>query len=304
MALMMDLSSEYENLLRQIELWDYAYFILDNPMVSDREYDIQFRKLEEMEKLNPSIVSPHSPTLKVGGAVLETFAKGKHPFQLMSLSKVYNSGEFEDFVERLVKNLPQGAEFDFYAETKFDGLSISIRYENGNLVEALTRGDGRNGEDVTANIRTIRSIPLRLRKPFSIVVRAEVLMPKNEFLRINGEQETAGEKTFANPRNAAAGTIRQLDTKITASRKLDAYFYDLLDRGNHHLQTHKASIDWLKELGLKTDPNGKYCQNMQEVIQFYEDLRARRSDLPYDIDGIVVKVNQFPFYEKIGRAHV
>ena len=302
MTLMIDLKADYEDLLRQIELWDHAYFVLDAPLVSDREYDLQLKKLEEMEKLHPSIASSHSPTRKVGGAVLESFRKGNHPFQLMSLSKVYTHGEFEDFVHRVARNLPTGAVFDFHGETKFDGLSISIRYENGKLVEALTRGDGRSGEDVTANILTIRSIPLRLRQPVSIVVRAEVLMPKSEFLRINEAQESIGEKAFANPRNAAAGTIRQLDPKITASRKLDAYFYDLLDRENHHFKTHTESIDWLRELGFKTDPNGKHCRNTEEVLEFYEELRSKRSDLPYDIDGLVVKLNQFQFYETLGTT--
>jgi len=299
---MAELKTEYIALLEKIERWNHAYFVLDAPLVSDQEFDVQFKALEAMERAHPEIASPHSPTRKVGGAVLDAFSKGTHPHRLMSLSNVYSHQEFLEFTARVQKNLPGGEDYDFYAETKFDGLSISLRYEDGNLVQALTRGDGTTGEDVTENIRTIRSIPLRLQRAVSTILRAEILMPKKEFARINEDQEAGGKKTFANPRNAAAGTIRQLDTSVTASRKLDAYFYDVLDKDRHPLHTHQEAMNWLRELGLKTDPQGRHCRDSNEVIQFYEELRTMRPELDYDIDGIVVKLNQFSFYDVLGTT--
>jgi DNA ligase (NAD+) len=295
-------SKEYLSLVEQVLKWDHAYFVLDAPIASDYDYDQAFAKLQKMEQADPEIQVAYSPTQRVGGGLLSELDKGEHPDPLMSLSNVYSEGEFLDFSERLHRTLPPDLPRGYFCETKFDGLSLALYYKNGFLVRALTRGDGRTGEDVTENIKTIRSIPLKLARKIDIALRAEVLMPILEFLRLNEIQETAGSKVFANPRNAAAGTLRQLDSSVAAKRRLDAYFYDVLDRERQGFKTHSEAMNFISQLGCKVDPMGKSCQSVGEVLEFYREIREKRPQLVYEIDGIVVKLDSYHAASVLGST--
>lgn len=291
--------TDYLELVEKILKWDHSYFVLDAPLVSDYDYDMAMRELQSIEAANPEWQTDYSPSRRVSGEVLDQFVKGEHPYALMSLSNVYSANEFRDYVER-VKKMIQIDEFSFYCETKFDGLSMAVYYKSGEFSHALTRGDGRSGENVSSNLRTIRSIPLRLSKPIDLCLRAEVVMPRDEFVKLNRRQDEEGAKVFANPRNAAAGTIRQLDSRVAAIRNLDAYFYDVLDRDNHSLKSHTNAIQMLRDLGFKTDPLSCHCNNMDEVLEFYDRLGKKRHELNYDLDGIVVKIDDYRLYGQLG----
>ncbi len=294
--------SEYLQLVEKLVQWDHAYYVLDAPIVSDRDYDMALRQLQQIELLNPDWKVAFSPTVRVSGEVAEHFNKGTHPYQLMSLSNVYNIKELEDYTIRLRKLLQLEDGPAYYCETKFDGLSMAVYYKSGAFSHALTRGDGKVGEDVTSNIKTIKSIPLKLSQNIDLCLRAEVVMPRDEFLKLNRRQEEAGAKIFANPRNAAAGTVRQLDSSVAAQRGLDAYFYDILDRENHALRTHEEAIIMLQKLGFKTDPLSTYCADTKEIISFYQNLGEKRQELLYDLDGVVIKVNDYNFYNQLGTT--
>ena len=294
--------SEYLKLVNKLIQWDHAYYVLDAPLVSDYDYDMALREVRDIEIANPGWQLEFSPTIRVSGEVAQQFEKGTHPYQLMSLSNVYNNQELEDYVGRLKKLIKIPTNIAFFCETKFDGLSMAVYYKAGQFSHALTRGDGKTGEDVSLNIKTIRSIPLKLSENIDLCLRAEVVMPRDEFIKLNSRQEEAGAKMFANPRNAAAGTVRQLDSTIAAKRGLDAYFYDILDRDKHSIKSHQEAVEMLIRLGFKTDPLSTYCANLQEVIDFYTNLGRKRNSLNYDLDGVVIKVNDYSLYEELGST--
>ena len=287
-------------LREQLNYHNYRYYVLDDPVISDHEYDQLMRELIELEARYPETVTPDSPTQRVGHAVVGGFAQVEHRTPLLSLSNAFNQKELEDFAKRVERWA--GAPVDYVCELKFDGLAVSLTYENGIFVRGATRGDGQVGEDITQNLRTIRSIPLRLREPVSLEVRGEVYMPKEAYELLNKERAEKGEALFANPRNAAAGSVRQLDPKVTASRKLDIYVYSIGTVDHELLTTHIDSIKWLKELGFKVSPYIQHCENIDQVWTFIETWTEKRGSLPFDIDGIVVKVNSLAVQEKLGAT--
>ncbi|MBW7874557.1 MAG: NAD-dependent DNA ligase LigA [Candidatus Cloacimonetes bacterium] len=290
----------YQKLVEQIKDWDYYYHVLDNPKVSDADYDRAYQELLKLEKEHPDWVVVDSPTQRVGGEPLKQFFKAKHEFPLLSLNNIYNEGELHDFIDRVSRNLPAGKQVSWFCETKFDGLSLAITYEGGRLLRAVTRGDGSNGEDVTANVQTIRSLPSKISFLKKLSLRAEALIPRLEFERIIKEQAEAGQREFANPRNAAAGTIRQLDPKVAESRKLKVFVYEILNAKELDIKTHEEAIELLKREKFLTDANGKACADALEIQAFYEKILVARPDLAYDIDGIVIKLQDLASQELLG----
>ena len=295
-----------EKLTADIENYDYHYYVLDDPRVNDAEYDSAFRKLQKLEEEHPELVSDHSPTKRVGGKALDQFKKYKHGLPMLSLANALAEDEFTAFDERIhrVLDLDPETELEYFTELKFDGLSINLLYENGVLTKAATRGDGETGEDVTDNIKTIRSLPLRLKTkkaPASIEIRGEVILPIKDFEKLNRDQANREEKTFANPRNAAAGSLRQLDSRITASRPLTAFFYGLGKVRNYAApKTISAFEEELETWGLPVGKWRRVCKGAKAVIDFYREIEGVREDLPYEIDGIVVKLNSFSAQQTAG----
>ena len=305
-----------KKLTEQLNRYAHEYYTLDEPSVPDSEYDRLYRELEALERDYPDFRLPESPTQRVGGAVLSEFASVQHIVPMLSLNNAFspqdengkfNHAETLTFDERVCKDLGVSS-IEYTVEPKFDGLAVSLIYENGVLVQAATRGDGTTGEDVTENIKTIRNIPLKLqgnRIPSLIEVRGEVLMLKADFEQLNQRQLATQQKTFANPRNAAAGSLRQLNSKITAERKLHFFGYGIA-RFDENLvknppKTHSDELLWLQELGFSLPKNNWYvCKNIAEVLQKYEQLNAKRAILPYEIDGMVIKVNSLAAQEKLG----
>lgn len=290
-----------EVLRKELEEHNYRYYVLDSPIISDAQYDRLMQELIALEENFPELVTADSPSQRVGGAVASTFASYHHRKPLLSLSNAFNENDLLDFNRRVVSSL--GNSVEYVAETKIDGLSIALIYENGLLIRGATRGDGEYGEDVTANLKTIRSIPLKLRIPLPrLEVRGEVYMPKAAFLRLNKQRENVGETLFANPRNAAAGSIRQLDPKITASRTLSAFMYEITYIEGKDFTTHWESLQLLKELGFQVESHGKLCSTIEEAIEYCKEWTALRNDLPFEIDGIVVKVNEIKQQEFLGAT--
>ncbi|MGC9048883.1 MAG: NAD-dependent DNA ligase LigA [Patescibacteria group bacterium] len=293
-----------KKLRKEIQRHDYLYYVLDKPEISDAAYDALKRELIALEKQYPEFITPDSPTQRVGGSPLEKFEKVKHRVPMLSLQDAFNEQEISDWEERIKKLFPD-EKFDYFVELKMDGLAVSLIYKNGIFYKGSTRGDGIIGEDVTQNIKTIKTVPLRLRLeefskklPSEIEIRGEVFMTKKAFEELNQEQKRKGESLFANPRNAAAGSVRQLDPKITASRKLDFYAYQIIaDLGQ---KTHQESHQILKQIGFKENPNNQYCKNLEEVIDFHQKISKIRDSLPYEIDGIVVTVNNNLLFDKLG----
>ena len=294
------LEKEYLKLVEIILDYDHHYHVLDQAKISDYDYDMLYKKLETLEFEHPDLKVSYSPTTRVGAELSKGFTKESHQFQLMSLSNVYNDDELDDWIQRCAKTLPQNTQFSFVAETKFDGLSIALYYKNGLLDKAVTRGDGKTGELVTDNVRTIRSIPLKIDFLQDLVLRAEILMTKQEFADLNESQIAQGLKVFANPRNAAAGAIRQLNSEITSQRKLCAFVYDALNREELGLESHEETLKFLKSLGFVTDPQAQRCNTLAELSEFYLKVGKLRDTLPYDIDGVVNKVNEYALYEYMG----
>jgi len=288
-------------LKRELERHSHQYYVLDDPLVPDADYDALMRELEALEARHPELITPDSPTQRVGGAPAAQFAPVRHPLPMLSLSNVFDSEEFTDFHRRCAEQLGVEA-VEFVAEPKLDGLAISLIYEHGVLVRAATRGDGSTGEDVTANVRTIRAIPLRLRAaPALIEVRGEIYMDKRGFAAMNARQETAGLKIFANPRNAAAGSLRQLDPNITASRPLTMCCYGIGQFDDAARPTTQLdTLEHLRELGLRVSPETRVVTGVEESLAYYRQLGARRAELGYEIDGIVYKVNVLAQQEKLG----
>lgn len=285
---------ELRKLLNQ---YNYEYHVLDKPTIPDTEYDQLLRELIELEALHPEMYDENSPTLRVGGTVLDGFVKVTHKRPMLSLGNVFNYEELKDFAMKVEREV---GPCEYVAECKIDGLAMSIHYENGRFKQAVTRGDGEVGEDVTNNVKTIRSLPMNIPYQQELELRGEVYMPKKTFAILNRQRELDHEELFANCRNAAAGSIRQLDSKIAASRKLDAFWYHLPDGEEYGLKTHYDSLMWFKELGFKVNAYSVLCKNIEEVWKFIEEMTEKRAELPFDIDGVVVKVNDYAKQRQLG----
>lgn len=286
---------ELRNLLNQ---YNYEYHVLDRPSVPDSEYDQLMRELTLIEEQFPDLITPDSPTQRVGGEVMSAFEKVEHRTPMLSLGNAFNEADLRDF-DRRVKQIV-GDDVEYVCELKIDGLAISLRYENGLFIQGATRGDGTIGEDITTNLKTIRSIPLRLKQEFSIEVRGEAYMPKKSFEKLNQVKEENGEEPFANPRNAAAGSLRQLDPRIAASRNLDIFLYAIGDFSETGVSTHHDGLNLLETLGLKVNKEREKCANIEEVLQYVQKWVEKRPNLPYEIDGIVIKVNSLDQQKELG----
>ncbi|HJV73975.1 MAG TPA: NAD-dependent DNA ligase LigA [Noviherbaspirillum sp.] len=282
----------------------HAYYVLDNPTIPDAEYDKLFRELAVLEQAHPDLITSDSPTQRVGGKPLPQFEQVQHAAPMLSLNNAFDEGDIAAFDRRVREGLQIESDVEYSTELKFDGLAISLRYEDGVLVQAATRGDGTTGENVTANIRTVRAVPLRLHTahpPKVLDVRGEVLMYKADFEKLNARQREAGQKEFANPRNAAAGSLRQLDSRITAQRALRFFAYGIgvLD-GAEMPPSHSALLDWYVSLGLPACNEKAVVKGAQGLIDFFKEIGAKRKQLPYDIDGVVYKVNRLEYQQKLG----
>lgn len=292
----MDELKRIEELKAILKRANYEYYVLDHPTMSDFEFDTLLQELISLEERHPEAVTKDSPTQRVGGEVGEGFVKVTHSKQMLSLGNLFSEDDVLAFDQKIRKVVDQ---FSYTVDLKIDGLSVAIRYRNGYLDRAATRGNGVVGEDITENVKTIRSIPLRISDTRDLEVRGEIFISKKHFSQINEERAQAGLDLFKNPRNAAAGTIRQLDPKIVSKRKLDAFIhYLLLD--DLFINNHYDRLMYLKDLGFKVNTYTKKCQNVEEVIAFIREVEHFRFDLPYEIDGVVIKVNEFDLYEKIG----
>jgi len=277
----------------------YAYYVLDQPLVPDAVYDQYLKELVEIETEFPDLIYPDSPTQRVGGAILQGFKKVSHTYPMLSLSNAFGREDLDDFDRRIRAMI--GNDFSYVCELKIDGLAISLSYENGVFVGGATRGDGRIGEDITENLKTIRSIPLRLKKPVTIEVRGEAYMPKKSFLALNEQRIANEEEKFANPRNAAAGSLRQLDPKIAASRNLSIFVYGIGGDGEaYQLDSHGEALNYLDELGFQTNKERQICHSIDEVSEYIEKWTSERPDLPYEIDGIVIKINRYLHQQELG----
>ncbi len=294
--------TEIERLRREINRHNELYYQQSAPEVSDAEFDALLANLKKLEEENPELVTPDSPTQRVGGRA-DGFKSFAHRVPLMSLDNSYDIDDLKAFDERCRK-LADGRDFDYVAELKIDGLSLALHYENGFLAAGATRGDGFSGDDVFNNVKTIRTIPLKLKTDFpaQVEVRGEAFLARSVFQKINAELEMQGEKTFANPRNAASGTLRQLDSAIVAARRLDLFPYDVLSGAQKMFATHWESFTFLERAGFNVNPNRALCKNVDEVVRFTEEMLAVRDSLDYDIDGVVVKVNSTQLQEEFGAT--
>lgn len=285
-------------LKEQINKHNYLYYVMDDPSISDFEYDKMFAELKELEAKNPELKTPDSPTQRVG-SVSEKFFPYKHKYRLYSLDNTYDYDELVNWYEKLSKNFHDNVEL--VCELKIDGLAISLTYEKGLFTTGVTRGDGITGENITTNLKTVKAIPLKLFEPIDVEVRGEVYMPKTSFEKLNEENLERGEKPFANPRNAAAGSIRQLDSTVTAQRDLSIFVYNgKFENLKNPPQTHYDGMMYLKELGFKVNPNIKLCKNIQEAIDYCSEWETKRFDLNYATDGVVIKVNKCAYQEELG----
>ncbi|MDN5347170.1 MAG: ligase [Clostridia bacterium] len=294
--------AQVEELRRIIEEHNYRYFVLDQPVISDQEYDALMRRLLELEAAYPELVTPDSPSQKVGGPPRPEFTTVRHRRPLLSLANAFSAAELRDF-DRRVRELA-GRPVDYVVEPKIDGLSVALTYVNGIFTLGATRGDGEVGEDITANLKTVRALPLRLRQNIPhLEVRGEAYMPKAAFARLNSQREEAGEPLFANPRNAAAGSLRQLDPRVTASRNLSLFVYEVIYAEGRTPDTQKEALDFLRELGLPVNPYRYYCRDIDEVIAIISDWGPeRREALEYEIDGLVIKVNDLKLHPLLGAT--
>jgi DNA ligase (NAD+) len=299
-----DIHARVEALRRQIDYHNHRYYVLDDPEIPDAEYDRLMRELQALERAHPELVTPDSPTQRVGARPLDRFAEVVHRIPMLSLDNAFNDQELDDFDRRVRERLGVAGSVIYAAEPKLDGLAISLRYERGVLVQGATRGDGHSGEDVTQNVRTIPSIPLRLMGedwPEVLEVRGEIFMPKKGFERLNARQRERGERPFANPRNAAAGSLRQLDPAITARRPLAMFCYGVGEVLGHAMaDTHSGNMALVRDWGLPVSPELRVCRGMSECHAYYHDIQARRDALDYDIDGVVFKVDDIASQERLG----
>ncbi|EKF75312.1 NAD-dependent DNA ligase LigA [Alcanivorax hongdengensis A-11-3] len=299
-----DLSQKVQSLRDQLNNWSYRYYVLDDPAVPDAEYDRLYRELKALEEAHPELVTADSPTQRVGDVPLDAFDQVQHEVPMLSLDNAFDDDDLRAFDNRIRERLDVSDTIAYVAEPKLDGLAISLLYENGELVRAATRGDGQTGENITVNARTIRSVPLKLRgdnPPARLEVRGEVVMPHGGFAELNARQEAAGQKVFANPRNAAAGSLRQLDSRITAERPLEFYAYSLAQlEGQPWPATHSAILDALKHWGLRVNPEIRVCEGVEALLAFYHGILDKRDKLDYDIDGVVYKVDRLDWQRDLG----
>ena len=282
------MEERYLELIKIINEADYNYHTLDKPTITDQEYDSYLRELYNIEEAHPELVRSDSPSQRAGGQILDEFKKITHSIPMLSLSNVFNEDEIRLFDERIKK---EGIDPKYVVELKIDGLSVSLNYKNGKLVSAATRGDGTVGEDITNNVKTIKTVPLTIKKPIDIEVRGEIYISKKQFNEINEDRAKKGLDLFQNCRNLAAGSIRQLDSSIAASRKLDCWIYHLPNPEDYGIKTHYEALEFMKDLGFKVNPNNKIVDNIDELLEYIEDKKEKRDSLPYDIDGIVIKLN-------------
>src|SRR5246127_5005836 len=304
---MKDAEKKIEALREKIRHHEHLYYVLDRPEISDTDFDKLMRQLQRLEAEHPTLITPDSPTQRVGGKPREGFVKVRHSSPMLSLDNTYNEEELRAW-ERRVHELSGRSDVDYVCELKLDGMSLALVYEDGRLVRGVTRGDGTVGEDVTLNVRTVRSVPLsipkdRLKKagiPADFEVRGELLMPLSSFKKMNEERESKGLSLFANPRNATAGTVRQLESRVTAERRLDYFSYMLLVNGRTHFDRHSKSLDALGAAGFKVNPARKLVHSMDEVWAFIREWEGKRESLPYEIDGIVVKVDRIALQDELG----
>lgn len=302
----MSVQEELERLRDLIRYHNYRYHVLDAPEISDAEYDALFQRLKALEAEHPELITPDSPTQRVGGAALERFEKVRHPRPILSLANVFSEDELQAWEERNRKLLPAGASLEYVVEPKIDGLTVVLTYVNGVFTQGATRGDGEVGEDVTANLRTVRQVPLRIPvagkepPPARLVVRGEAYMALADFEAFNRRQEERGEKTFANPRNAAAGSLRQLDPTITAARPLRLYTYAIVDADGVNITHQWDVLEYLKRMGFPVADGCELCPNLDAVMEMYRVWESERDTLPYEIDGIVIKINDLRIQDALG----
>ncbi|MED4055658.1 NAD-dependent DNA ligase LigA [Niallia taxi] len=290
-------TKELHNLLNK---YNYEYHVLDNPSVPDAEYDALLKELVDLEETFPALKTSDSPSQRVGGEILDMFQKVQHHSPMLSLGNAFNEADLRDFDRKVRQAI--GDSFSYVCELKIDGLAVSLRYVDGLFELGATRGDGTTGEDITANLRTIRSIPLRLNEQVSIEVRGEAFMPKKSFEALNKAKDENGEEPFANPRNAAAGSLRQLDPRIAASRNLDIFLYAIGDPGETGVRSHSQGLDLLDDLGFKTNKERQRCASIEDVMQYVEGWQEKRPHLPYEIDGIVIKVDSLEQQDELGTT--
>lgn len=293
---------EITRLREELRRHEHLYYVLDAPEITDAEYDALMRRLQELERLHPELVTPDSPTQRVGGTPREGFVKVPHSSPMLSLDNALNEGELREFDRRVGDLLGPGAAWQYATELKLDGLSLAVHYEDGVFRQAITRGDGSTGEDVTENARTIRSLPLRItgKFPTKFEARGEVIMNRRAFDRLNSERDREGQPRFANPRNAAAGALRNLDTAITASRQLEFQAYFFLVDGNFVYESHWESLDALAAMGFKVNTHRRLCANVDELVAHFQSWEAKRDGLPYEIDGLVAKVDSIAQQKTLG----
>ena len=302
-----DIKKKIVKLREQINFHAHRYYDLDDPLIADSEYDRLFQELLKLEELHPEMATPDSPTARVGGKPLAEFKTVRHSHPMLSLENAFNEKELLEFEERLQRFLKSSKPLSYMAEPKLDGLAVELVYENGLLVVGSTRGDGRTGEEITQNLKTIRAIPLRLsvseemQVPETLEVRGEAYLTLDGFRALNEQRLADDESVFANPRNAAAGSLRQLDSKVTAQRPLDFFVYGISDTGQVPCRNQEELLDYLKKLGFKINPLTKFCRGISEVIDHFSYLQEIRMTLPYDIDGMVVKVNSFELQQRLGN---
>lgn len=286
-----------DELIKIINKASEEYYTNDNPTITDQEYDDYYHELEKLEQQYPELIREDSPTKRVGGKIIDEFKKVSHEIPMMSLGDIFSEDEIFEFDQRIKKTIPNPT---YVCELKIDGLSVSLLYENGKLIRGATRGNGIIGEDITHNVETIKSIPLVINDKRKIEVRGEIYMPKKSFNKLNQERQEKGESLFANPRNAAAGSVRQLDSKIAAKRNLSTFIYHLPSSDDFNIKYHHESLSFMKELGFVVNPNIKIADNVNEVINYVKEWTEKRESLPYEIDGIVIKVDKIEDQKKLG----
>lgn len=296
---MNEIEQRIAELNKLLHEYGHAYYVLDKPVVADSVYDQLLHELLALEEANPSLIYPDSPTQRVGGAVVEGFKKVTHDYPMLSLSNAFNEEDLREFDRKVRQAI--GDKFSYVCELKIDGLAISLKYENGVFVQGATRGDGVVGEEITTNLKTIRAIPLRLKEPITIEVRGEAYMPKKSFEKLNAQRTENGEELFANPRNAAAGSLRQLDPKIAASRQLSTFIYAIGGDGEAYgIDGHAEMLDYLEGLGFPSNKERQRCSTIEAVLAFIEEWTENRPNLAYEIDGIVIKVDRYAQQDELG----
>lgn len=288
-----------DELRKQLEKYSIEYYVQDRPSISDQEYDRLMQELIALEEKHPELYDANSPSQRIIGSVLKGFEKVIHTQRMLSLSNVFNKEEVGEFVHRIQKQYPEA---EFIVECKYDGLAMSLQYENGKFIRAVTRGDGHIGEDVSNNVRTIASIPLYIPEKGAVEVRGEIYMPKKSFEKLNELQETLHLPLFANPRNAAAGTIRNLDSNVSKQRKLDAYWYYFQNAQMYGIETQNDALKTMQAFGFRVNPTYKLCKNADEIWNFIQEMAAKRAELPYEIDGMVIKLNSFVQQQALGTT--